>query len=670
MKRIALTLIFVLCCSELGVGSNQGGTESPFVLGAGARDLSMGGAVTAGSSPATAPFWNASLLARAERYCFSGFHSGLYESDIAYQYLGMAFPTLDMGTLGLGVFRLGVNNIERRDYANLLTGDYDDTRMLFLVAYGKSISGYELGAALSMEHHSIETYTATSTPGLSLSLSRRFVPGWHWLPSVAVAANGRNLIKPGTELADVVVKQPTALEFGLETELSPMASWNQSLTLAASVRKVDKLDATVSAGLEYNFSDLLYLRGGVRDSRLSFGAGVGYRLLSFDYALVDRDLGSLHMFTLTTTFGKSVTERRAGREQQREKAFNSLMNERMNDRNRAAAKKLVEEGKQLLSGQQYDEANNRFERALFLARSAGLDTVTIHELASEAQTGIDVRQRRERYDAALSSADHSLEGSDYLSARHYASLALAEDSTSEGARAILKKADAAIERIAAKDGLIRTRLLEVDSLLSYGHVAAALEAVRTLRQFAQEDPGVQLAVKRVEFEQWKERATQAFALRDFGVALAGVDSALVRFPGHQWCIAMRERIVAESRQSSVALPVVTTAEPMTLSADLQREVEAANREAQKAFENGNLQAAITNWERVERIAPNYQSVRTYLVNAYKYVGVELYGKNMLADAVVVWRKAAGLAPDNVEIQEYIRRTENEISRLNELSYDR
>ena len=61
-------------------------------------------------------------------------------------------------------------------------------------------------------------------------------------------------------------------------------------------------------------------------------------------------------------------------------------------------------------------------------------------------------------------------------------------------------------------------------------------------------------------------------------------------------------------------------------------------------------------------------MRTYLVNAYKYVGVELYGQNKLKEAVSVWKKAAQLQPNNDEIADYIRRTENEISKMQELSY--
>ena len=103
--------------------------------------------------------------------------------------------------------------------------------------------------------------------------------------------------------------------------------------------------------------------------------------------------------------------------------------------------------------------------------------------------------------------------------------------------------------------------------------------------------------------------------------------------------------------------------------DLRKEVEADYKTGQQLFEKGNLTGAVARWEKVERLAPGYMSVRTYLVDAYKFLGVELYTQSRLADAVDVWKKAAGLDPDSSEIAGYIKRTESEIATLEELSYE-
>jgi hypothetical protein len=62
-------------------------------------------------------------------------------------------------------------------------------------------------------------------------------------------------------------------------------------------------------------------------------------------------------------------------------------------------------------------------------------------------------------------------------------------------------------------------------------------------------------------------------------------------------------------------------------------------------------------------------VRSYLVNAYRFVGIDLYSRSLYDQAVEVWKKAARLEPDNEEINGFIRRTETEIRKLQELSYE-
>lgn len=102
---------------------------------------------------------------------------------------------------------------------------------------------------------------------------------------------------------------------------------------------------------------------------------------------------------------------------------------------------------------------------------------------------------------------------------------------------------------------------------------------------------------------------------------------------------------------------------------MKKEVEATYLTAQRLFEAGDLNQAILYWEKVEQLAGDYQSVRQYLTNGYKFVGVELYSQNKLKEAIAIWRKAARLNANNDEINEYIKRTKNEIRRLEELSYE-
>ena len=151
LARMRLLILLLAFASSISASEYQGGTQSPLRFGVGARELSLGGAAIARCDAATAPFWNPARLTSAEYLSFSGFHTQLFESDVTYQYAGIAIPTLDFGTIGLGIQRLGIDNIERRDSDNLLTGHFADNRFGFYIGYGRHWGAYQLGVAVGLE---------------------------------------------------------------------------------------------------------------------------------------------------------------------------------------------------------------------------------------------------------------------------------------------------------------------------------------------------------------------------------------------------------------------------------------------------------------------------------------------------------------------------------------
>ncbi|PKK85035.1 MAG: hypothetical protein CVT49_00395 [candidate division Zixibacteria bacterium HGW-Zixibacteria-1] len=671
MRRLAIYILCLFITALSAAAANDGGTRSPFSLGAGARDLAQGGANIAFGDAATAPYWNTSRLAMAEQIAITGFHSRLYDSDVAYQYFGAVVPTLDWGCIGLGIFRLGVSGIEQRDADNvLIPGELQDNRMAFYLSYGKDFSGYDVGLAVSFEHHSLGTYSATSSPGLNLSLGRTFAFHSDHIRELSLALVGRNLIKPGKELASDRVEQPSAFDAGFSLKVKPAAPWDHNLTLSAVYTRVDYLDSKYAAGIEYSFHDLVSLRGGVRDGNLSAGGGLSYKSITFDYALVDRDMGSLHMFAISTAFGTPLNSKRKIRAETREAEFNSLMNNRLVSKNRDMVTDLMQKGRQYLDNGNLNEAVNHLDRALFLARNAGIDTTGLFELALESHKRLEEVIVRQEYGQYMDSAQARFDIRDYLAARYFAGLALDKFPNSNEARSLLESADAAIESNTSREEMIVGRLMMVDSLLSYGRVENALKVVNTLKEYAPDDNRVKLAIRKTEFEFYKEKATTAFAAGNLRLADGAVDTALTFFPGHQWCTNMKARIQQEVKRR--AAPIDTPTVPVikeTISDEVLKEVRESYETAQRLFAKGSLSEAIEYWEKVDRLAPDYQSVRQYLVKAYKYVGVELYGRNLLRDAVDTWKKASLLDPGNNEINDYIKRTENEIRRLEELSYE-
>jgi tetratricopeptide (TPR) repeat protein len=656
--------------------ARDGGTESPFSLGAGSRELGMGAADLVYCRPGLAAYWYPAGLALTERYSFEAFHSGLYDSDAGYQYFGLAVPTMDFGTFGVGVFRLGIDGIEKRDGENMYLGQISDSRLGLYLGYGHTVSGYELGAAITVEQHSPDVYSATSSPGITLSAGRRFGLGSRRLPELGAAVVARNIIRPSIKLDEQSVTYPYSIDGGVSLELLPMGTRDHVVVVSGKLSKVENVSACAALGVEYSLYGNVDVRAGLRDGEASFGFGLFYKYVGFDYAMVKRDLGTLHMFSVTAGFGVPMSLRRQHRDEQREAEFNELLGQRFAESNRTMINDLVERAGRMESSGDLTQATMLYERALFLSEAAGMDTTELSWRAVKSRERLEVQQINAAYTQNMNDARSRFDAGDFLGARYFADLALSVNPVSEEARSLMERADAFVEESVSREEEIERGLVMADSLTSYGNIDEALVVTHSLNGIAGDDVRVKLALKKAEFAYWQSAAEGALSRADYRAADAALDSAAVRFPDHPWCRSLGGRIAAETARRQPEAPGMwpepgrETAKPQKLSAEVQKEVAATYKRGQELFEKGQLSEAVNEWERVEALAPGYMSVREYLVDGYKFLGVELYTQNRLGAAVDVWKKAAKIAPDSTEIASYIKRTEHEISKLQEMSYDR
>jgi tetratricopeptide (TPR) repeat protein len=669
MKNKIYIYVILMMMLLSGLSSGQtAGTSTPLTFGVGSRELALGGADITECDFTTASYWNPARLAHGERLSLTGFHTRLYDADIAYQYLGIVIPSLDWGSIGIGIVRLGIDNIEERDEANLLLGTIDDTRLGFRLAYGRTVGSLDLGMALSLETHSLGTYKTTSTPGLDFAASKTINSPFPWCDNLTLSIVGRNLLAPSMKLVDESVKLPAEFHAGISTKIATGYQNRYSLEISGGFNKTDQSDPIASFGMEYSMFELLKIRGGLRDDQLSGGVGLSCYGISVDYAVVDRELGLLHMISLTTAIGKPADERRLLRAKRREEAFSRAMNDRLTKQNIELAEQLLASGKKAMTAGDLTTADDNFDRALFLSRSSGLDTTEYARLATQARSEIAERDRRITLSAHLDSARVRLAASDYLGCQYFADLALAVDSASAEAITLRDRAASSTLELSRHQEFIQQKILAIDSLIGYGKYDEALTAARTVSQMAPDNTLARQTLKKAEFESFHVRAEMAIARRDYQTAVALLDSALLRFPEQSHCLEMKR----QARQAENDLRVMAASEtpaPTALSRELQKQVQDIYEKAQSAFNRGELKQAMTAWEEVERLAPGYQSVRDYLVKVYRFIGVDLYGKNLMKEALAIWNKALAIAPDNSEIAAYARRTQNEIEKLKELSND-
>ncbi|MDD4052142.1 MAG: tetratricopeptide repeat protein, partial [candidate division Zixibacteria bacterium] len=100
---------------------------------------------------------------------------------------------------------------------------------------------------------------------------------------------------------------------------------------------------------------------------------------------------------------------------------------------------------------------------------------------------------------------------------------------------------------------------------------------------------------------------------------------------------------------------------------ISEEIESAYTRGAAMLQTGDLHKALPLLEKVEQSAPGYKSVHSYLVTAYKFIGVEYYVNDRLDEAIAAWQKALLYNPDNPEIKNYIARSQSESKAINKLN---
>lgn len=186
MKNCKLGLVFIiyLCCAQDSIGQFRKYSNEFLNIGAGAKSLSMGGAMVAGADDATAGYWNpAGLTAVREHPSLALMHAEYFAGIGKYDFAAIAIPLASASgkakTLGLSLLRFAVDDIPNTlflvepngsvNYDNITS--FSSADYAFLISYAQEIfkegdKQLSFGASSKLIHRNVGSFARAWGIGL------------------------------------------------------------------------------------------------------------------------------------------------------------------------------------------------------------------------------------------------------------------------------------------------------------------------------------------------------------------------------------------------------------------------------------------------------------------------------------------------------------------------
>ena len=335
-KNNIFYVIVPLIAFCIGLSSADAKYTADFLtLGVGARALAMGGAGTALSADAYAPYWNSAALGQLTRSEVSFMHSTLNGED-AYDFASYIHPIKKKGAIGVSWLRVGVDDIPITGLPVAsrpvgptnrpeVIGTFNNTDNAFLFASGwrlPSFEGIDFWAGGTLKLLYMSGYRSTNAIGggadiglmamtppmiphqltLGLQVSDAFQTKLYW-----------NTPPESAEETSHTETIPPHLKIGIAT-VHRLNIFQSVLIFALDTYIRDGVE--LHAGAEWTLFDLLALRIGLAERngslesvrQLTAGAGLNLRFVTgagagLDYAFGDHPaLGGSHRVSLRIRF--------------------------------------------------------------------------------------------------------------------------------------------------------------------------------------------------------------------------------------------------------------------------------------------------------------------------------------------------------------------------------
>jgi len=353
------------------------GVESIFQIGTGGRPAGMGGAFAAVCDDGSAVYYNPAGLAFLEYRELTLFSANLYENT-DFMFGSFSYPILGFGTIGVGGMRLGTDGVVFRDQLGKL-GEHDYADGQYWLSYGlKIFDNISVGANFKYLNKTLGDLS-TSTGSFDLGF----------------LANYRKFIFVGINLQDILGGE---LKLGSSGEKVPF-NFKGGISVRHRFEKIGLIlamdgDKTKDAKTRFHFggeicyNDIACLRGGYDRTEITLGAGLRYKMISFDYAYrAHSELGGVHRWGISFHFGPSITEQNARRIHKQRQGERM----RMEEARSMQISRLLSKAEVFYNTEVWDSASFYYNQVLAFDPE-NMDVITrLKEMAAKAESDAQVQ---------------------------------------------------------------------------------------------------------------------------------------------------------------------------------------------------------------------------------------------------------------------------------------
>ena len=286
MRTITCIIIILITVSPLPINASEEYTSYSILfisIPNGTREIAMGETGVSHAQGGAAAWWNPAFLATEQNEI--GFQVFRWIADSRGSFAGARFRT-GWGGVGVYYFNQGMDGFEARTSPGPPQGYFSSHQVVFAGGTGVNISkDIAIGAVYKTALEDIYGYRSDDYHALDFGIK------WHkedWTAGVSLS---------NMELYnDMDEPFPTTLRFGMARHLDIEQF---GIILAVEGSNMLDGDSYIHIGLETDWSDVLFLRGGFmsgHDSRgISFGAGVKHRRYRADVSITpfDNSLGTV-----------------------------------------------------------------------------------------------------------------------------------------------------------------------------------------------------------------------------------------------------------------------------------------------------------------------------------------------------------------------------------------